>query len=132
MHLHSGYWGLLRFSKTSKLWSLKATFPHALFAAINHIRITSNEPWNTDTQNELKSTSHKSQTMTFLTYYSKTFCFLRGPLRWLTAVKNAYVSWLLNFNIHVFEKHSKGLTFGSGFEKRWSNHLGWLVFLLGK
>ena len=32
------------------------------------------------------------------------FCFLRDPLRWLTAVKNANISWLLNFRIHVFLK----------------------------
>ena len=32
------------------------------------------------------------------------FCFLRGPLRWLTdvtVVKNAIVSWLLNFTILI-------------------------------
>ena len=32
------------------------------------------------------------------------FCFLRGPLRWLTAAKNANVSWLLNFRIRMFVK----------------------------
>ena len=32
------------------------------------------------------------------------FCFLRGLLRWLTAVKNANVSWLLNLSIRVFLK----------------------------
>ena len=32
------------------------------------------------------------------------FCFLGDPLRWLTAVKNASISWLLNFRIHVFLK----------------------------
>ena len=32
------------------------------------------------------------------------FCFLRRPLRWLTAAKNAIVSWLLNFRIHMFVK----------------------------
>ena len=39
-----------------------------------------------NTQNGLKSTNHKSQTMTFWTHQS---CFLIGPLRWLMAVKNA-------------------------------------------
>ena len=32
------------------------------------------------------------------------FCFLRGPLRWLTAAKNTIVSWLLNFRIRMFVK----------------------------
>ena len=32
------------------------------------------------------------------------FCFLRGPLRWLTAGKNANVSSLLNFRIRLFLK----------------------------
>ena len=32
------------------------------------------------------------------------FCFLRDPLRWLTAAKNANISWLLNFRIHLFLK----------------------------
>ena len=32
------------------------------------------------------------------------FCFLRGSLSWLTAAKNANVSWLLNFRIRVFMK----------------------------
>ena len=46
---------------------------------------------------------HKSQTMTFWTREVK-FCFLRGPLRWLTAAKNAIVGWVLNFRIHMFLK----------------------------
>jgi len=32
------------------------------------------------------------------------FCFLRGPLRWLTAGKNAIISWLFNFTICMFVK----------------------------
>ena len=32
------------------------------------------------------------------------FCFLRGPLRRLTAAKNAIVSWLLNFTFRMFVK----------------------------
>ena len=29
-------------------------------------------------------------------------CFVRGPLRWLTAARNTNVSWLLNFRVHIF------------------------------
>ena len=32
------------------------------------------------------------------------FCFLRGPLRLLTAAKNAIVGWVLNFAIRMFVK----------------------------
>ena len=32
------------------------------------------------------------------------FCVLRGPLRWLTAVKSTIISWLLNFKICMFVK----------------------------
>ena len=41
--------------------------------------------------------------MTFWTREVK-FCFLRGPLRWLTAAKNEIVGWLLNFRIRMFVK----------------------------
>ena len=33
-----------------------------------------------------------------------TNCFLRGPLRWLKAAKNANVSWALNFKVRVLLK----------------------------
>ena len=65
------------------------------------ITITSNEPWNRETHK--MDRNPQSQTMTFWTREVK-FCFLRGPLRWLTAAKNAIVSWLLNFRIRMFEK----------------------------
>lgn len=37
-------------------------------------------------------------------YQSKIASFLRAPLRRLTAVKDANVSWLLKFRIQVFLK----------------------------
>ena len=68
------------------------------------ITITRNEPWNTET--------HKTDRNQPITNYKPwpfepvkvKFCFLRGPLRWLTAAKNAIVSWLLNFRICMFVK----------------------------
>ena len=48
------------------------------------------------------------------------FCFPRGPLRWLTAAKNAIVSWLLNFRIRMFVKsavRSQSLAIFSNFRK---------------
>ena len=68
------------------------------------ITITSNEPWNTEkhkTDRNPPITNHK--TWPFEPIKVKS-CFLRGPLRWLTAAKNAIVSWLLNFRIRMFMK----------------------------
>ena len=68
------------------------------------ITITSNEPWNSE--------AHKTDRNPPIRYHNPwpfepvkiKFCFLRGPLRWLTAAKNAIVSWLLNFRIRMFVK----------------------------
>ena len=68
------------------------------------ITITSNEPGNTETHKTDRNpriTNHKP--WPFEPPNIK-FCFLRGPLRWLTAAKNAIVSWLLNFRIRMFVK----------------------------
>ena len=68
------------------------------------ITITSNEPWNTETHKRDRNppiTHHKP--WPFEPVKVKC-CFLRGSLRWLTAVKNAIVSWLLNFRIRMFVK----------------------------
>ena len=70
------------------------------------ITITSNEPGNTETHKTDQNppiTNHKSWPFEPV---EVKFCFLRGPLRWLTAAKNVIVSWLLNFRIRVFEKRS--------------------------
>ena len=66
------------------------------------ITITSNEPWNTQTHKMDRNppiTNHKPWPFEPV---KVKFCFLRGPLRWLTAVKNAIVSWLLNFRMRMF------------------------------
>ena len=57
-----------------------------------------------NTEKGSKSTNHRSQTITFWTCLNELSCFLRVPLRWLTAPKNANVSWLLNFRVRVFLK----------------------------
>ena len=57
------------------------------------ITITSNEPWNTENHKPWPFEPVKVK-----------FCFLRGRSRWLTAAKNAIVSWLLNFRIRMFVK----------------------------
>ena len=59
--------------KTHELWSSKAA--------------------NLETQNGSKATNYKSQTMTFWTRWTVevNFCLLSGPLKWLTAAKNATI-----------------------------------------
>ena len=68
------------------------------------ITITSNEPWNTETHKTDRNppiTNHKRWPFEPV---KVKFCFQRGPLRWLTAAKNAIVNWLLNFRIRMFVK----------------------------
>ena len=68
------------------------------------ITITSNEPWNRETHKTDRNppiTNHKPWPFEPV---KVKFCFLRGPLRWLTAAKNAIVGWLLNFRIRMFVK----------------------------
>ena len=68
------------------------------------ITITSKEPWNTETHKTDRNrpiTDHKPWPFEPV---KVKFCFLRGPLRWLTAAKNANISWLLNFRIRMFLK----------------------------
>ena len=68
------------------------------------ITITRNEPWNTETHKTDRNppiTNHKPWPYEPV---KVKFCFLRGPLRWLTAAKNAIVSWHLNFSIRMFVK----------------------------
>ena len=68
------------------------------------ITITSNEPWDTETHKTDRHppiTNHKQWPFEPV---KVKFRFLRGPLRWLTAVTNAIVSWLLNFTIRMFVK----------------------------
>ena len=57
---------LLCFSQMCKLYCAKATFTIAFFAAINHNYDHKRQTLkHRNTQNGLKSTNHKSQTMTF-------------------------------------------------------------------
>ena len=68
------------------------------------ITIISNEPWNTETHKTDRNppiTDHKPWPFEPV---KVKFCFLRGALRWLTAAKNAIVSWLSNFRIRMFVK----------------------------
>ena len=68
------------------------------------ITITSNKPWNTETHKTHANppiTNHKPWPFERV---KVKFCFLGGPLRWLTVAKNAIVSWLLNFTIRMFVK----------------------------
>ena len=85
---------LLRFSQTRELYSFKAAFTIAFFAAVNnnyYHKLRTLKQRNP--QNGLKSTNHRSQSWPFEPV-KKNFRFLRGPPKWLTAAKNENVSWL--------------------------------------
>ena len=70
------------------------------FAAVNHNY--NRKQWalnHRNTQSGSKTTNHKPWP-----FEPVKFCVLRGQLKWLTSVKNANVSWLLNFRICMFLK----------------------------
>ena len=100
-----GLVNLLRFSQTCELWSSKAAFAIAFFAAVNHNYDHNKQRTmkHRNTQNGSKSTNHKSQTMTFWTHWSKRL-FPKRTAKNIMAAKNANASWLLNFRIRVFMK----------------------------
>ena len=79
----------------------KATFTTVFFfAAVNHNY--NQKQWalnHRNTQSGSKTTNHKPWP-----FEPVTFCVLRVRLKWLTAVKNENVSWLLNFRICMFLK----------------------------
>ena len=68
------------------------------------IKITSNEPGNTETHKTDRNPPITNQKPWPFEPVKVKFCFLRGPLRWLTAAKNAIVSWVLNFRIRMSVK----------------------------
>ena len=70
------------------------------------ITITSNEPWNKETPKTDRNPSITNHKPWPFEPVEVNFCFLRDPLRWLTAAKNSNVSCLLNFRIRVFLKSS--------------------------
>ena len=77
---------------------------NCVFRCRQSYTITSNEPWNTETHKTDRNpliTNHKPWPFEPV---KEKVCFLRGPLRWLTAANNAIVSWLLNFTIRMFVK----------------------------
>ena len=98
----------LRFSKTCALRSSKAALKKAFFVRPSiKITITSNEPWNKETHKMDWNPQITSDSWPFEPV-EVNFCFVRGLLRWLTAAKNANVTWLLNFRIGIiFENSSK-------------------------
>ena len=62
------------------------------------ITITSNEPSNTETQKKDRNPPIRNHNPWPFEPVKVKFCFLRGPLRWLTAAKNAIVGfWTSEF-----------------------------------
>ena len=87
------------------------------FAAVNHKTITKNESWNTKTHKRHRNPPIKNHKPWPFEPFKVNICFRRGLLRWLTAVKNANVTWLLNFRICVFLKSA--VTLHCIFESWW-------------
>ena len=76
-----------------------------LLTSIVIITITSNEPWNTETQNGSRSTNHRSQTMTVWTSLSKVL-FPKRSAKMIVGSKTRKinVSCLVNFRVLMFLK----------------------------
>ena len=100
---------LLSFTALFKnTWTLK--FQSLLHNCVFHccqsyfffITITSNEPWNTEIHKTDQNSAITNHKLWPFEPVGVNFCFLRGLLRWLMAVKNSYVSCLLDFRICVF------------------------------
>ena len=109
-------------SKVQKLPSqLRFSLPSIIITS------TSNEPWNTETHKTDSNPRITDQKPWPFEPVKVKFCFLRGPLRWLTAAKNAIVNWPLNFRIRMFvksavtpRKYAVYFTFSSA-RKTWLN-----------
>ena len=99
---------LLHFSQRCELLSWKAAFTIEFFAAVNYNY--NHKQWAYEPQKHTNQIEiNQSQTMTF---WTRKVLFLRDRLRWLTVVKNANVSWLLNFRIRMFLKSAAILYWG--------------------
>ena len=85
---------LLHFSKPRHLRSSNAAFTIVLFAA-DHKQQTLKHRNKKKDRNPPPIKNHKSWPFEPV---EVNFCFLRGPLRWVTPAKNANVSWLLNLH----------------------------------
>ena len=105
---------LLRFSETCKLYSSRQLLRNMFFAVVNQ-NYGDRQPMNLERQkqkNASKSTYHNWQSWPFVDPVKANFCFLRGPLRWLTTAKNLFRSSLwLEQSAHVSENRSNMHTF---------------------
>ena len=80
---------------------LTIIFIYCIFCMLS---IWRNEPWNTETHKTMKIHQSKNNKPWPFELFEASFCFLRGRLKWLTAAKNANISWLLNFGVSMFWK----------------------------
>ena len=88
------------FSITCKFWTLNSQL--AFFLMSTMIMIKSNESWNTETHKMDRNPTITNHNLWPFELVEVNFCFLRGLLKWLTAAKDANVSWLLNLRVQVF------------------------------
>ena len=94
--------GLILFNDITALFTNMRKPPSRFSLPSIIITITSNEPLNTETHKTGRNPPITNQKPWPFEPVKVKFCFLRGPLRWMTAAKNAIVSWLLNFKPKPF------------------------------
>ena len=99
---------ILRLSIKYGLWS--STLPNDLRVSLPSIIITATTDWPQKIQKPtakwIEIRQSQRTNMTFWPLWAKRFCFLRGPLQWLTGVKSITVGWImiLNFRVRMFLK----------------------------
>ena len=102
---HQALWGYCAFHKHANSKVQKPRLYNSFYAAVNlNYDNKQRTLKHRNTQNGSKSTRITNHKPWPFESVKVKFCFLRGPLRWLTAAKNAIVSWLLNFRIGMFVK----------------------------
>ena len=89
----------------SKLALLRLSITYGLWTSTpaNDLRILLTQK-NTETDKEDRNPPITAHEHDFLTLLSQTFCFLRGPLQWLTAVKSVTIDCILNFRVRMLLK----------------------------
>ena len=122
------HWDFTVLFTNMRTLKFKATFTIAFFAVVNHNydhKQRTLKHRNTQNGSNPPITNHKPWPFEPV---KVKFCFLRGPLRWLTAAKNAIVGWLLNFRIRMFVKSAILICGPQSTRKRTIFSTRWKIF----
>ena len=100
---------------------------------VSRIRITSNEPWNTETQKTDEIHQSQITNYDFLNHYYSNVLFPRRSAKKIDGSEKSKRQLAFELqNSCVFEKHHKGLAFGWGFEKSDVESSGMTSFSAGR